>query len=71
VIQIDEPIDGGAAFPSMDFAPRNLGMSLRDYFAGQAVIGLLTSGDPTRTVSDIAHMAFVVADGMLRARTAL
>jgi hypothetical protein len=45
--------DGGPAFPSNDahgcaFA----GMTLRDYFAGQALMGLLASGHFTRDDED-------------------
>jgi hypothetical protein len=70
--------DGGAAFPFQDVDPRgdpnspNFGMSLRDYFAGQALAGIL-SGDhpickedyPEKTV---AAASFAFADAMLKAR---
>jgi hypothetical protein len=37
--------DGGYAFPTDPRFPKSgIGMSLRDYFAGQALCGLLASG---------------------------
>lgn len=60
--------DGGQAFPALDFQHLK-GMSLRDYFAGQALAGLLTStatdGDDWDT---IAAKAYDSADAMLAAR---
>lgn len=63
--------DGGPAFPHLnpnfdgnwDREPQRGGMSLRDWFAGQA---LTISGD--RTTATIAQNAFKVADAMLKAR---
>jgi len=60
--------DGGPAFPNNDqngcaFA----GMTLRDWFAGQALAGMLdrTYGIP---VSIIAERSYQMADAMLAAR---
>ncbi len=70
--------DGGPAYP----VPRNVawddekntvvaGMSLRDYFAGQALAGLtaipmdLTKG---RGVTSVAEVCYLMADAMLAAR---
>ncbi len=62
--------DGGQAFPP-NLHPAGhpdcpQGMSLRDYFAGQAVIGII-SNDPTGkiTFQDIAAKAYDIADAML------
>ena len=48
------------------------GMTLADYFAGQALCGLLASPNCRSTFNErtIAHMAFEVADAMLAARQA-
>ncbi len=69
--------DGGPAFPmscTRDGYMPNVpeGMSLRDYFAGQALIGTTEwrpswSADKARTAS-IASYAYAVADAMLAAR---
>ena len=68
----DEPgrrEDGGAAFPT---GPNSLpgyasqGMTLRDWFAGQALTGLLAV--QTTTLDDAVEMAWRVADTMLRER---
>lgn len=72
--------DGGPAFPivAMDAAtgqPINgcfyPGMSLRDWFAGQALAGLLSHGQWATTEADMfARDAYALADAMLRAREA-
>ena len=62
--------DGGAAFPRSgnDDCTGEFGMTLRDYFAGQALAGALA--DPTCDVSpiDLAKIAYREADAMLAAR---
>lgn len=71
------PTDGGSAFPSEQGTDHeglwnqtyDPGMSLRDWFAGQALAGLLAKetfkpGDPAR----LALIAYVVADAMLKER---
>jgi hypothetical protein len=62
--------DGGPAFPtetveygSGNFKYGKKGMSLRDYFAGQAMISMVG-----HSIS-IAKEAYQVADAMLEART--
>lgn len=81
---MSEPENGGPAFPQNlpdDFVWRLPGdpggMSLRDYFAGQAIIGLVGHGnnveagnyDPTATIADVvAGHAYFIADAMLKAR---
>jgi hypothetical protein len=64
-----QPIDdGGRAFPSLDaYGPK--GMSLRDWFAGMAMQGLLSNPeviDPD--MKDLATDSFAVADAMIEAR---
>lgn len=48
------------------------GMSLRDYFAGQAIAGMLAQwGSPTAAIphnETCAEEAYKIADAMLRAR---
>jgi len=77
--------DGGPAFPIEPIRDHNTGeglvdgcngMSLRDWFAGQALIGLCVHGLGNQP--DLAHgvrggnleakAAYVLADAMLRAR---
>jgi len=75
--------DGGCAFPSdsmngvdrygnrMPFSP---GMSLRDWFAGQALAGLIQGyaiayGSPTNAPDEVVREAFNYADAMLAARS--
>jgi hypothetical protein len=56
-------LDGGTAFP---FALNCPGMSLRDYFAGQALTGLLASGcEPD---DETIRLVFFAADQMLSKR---
>lgn len=68
--------DGGPAFPhpgsSNPPIPAHGGMSLRDWFAGQALAGMAASGrtlDP-RTRGDTATLAYRLADALLRVREA-
>jgi hypothetical protein len=55
-------ITGGPAFP----IGSNAGMSLRDWFAGQAMQGLCANGN-TNAI-DIARAAYIIADAMLSQR---
>ena len=68
--------DGGPAFPvtsitgadmKIDYIESWSGMSLRDWFAGQAICGLMNEW-PGKTLSQITAMAYVTADAMLKAR---
>ena len=76
--------DGGSAFPIRNVLDDNglvidwaqSGMTLRDWFAGQALIGLmagwesvkLDSGRESGKPSDLASFAFQTADAMLTER---
>ena len=62
----DKPNDGGPAFPSDRFS--ELGMSLRDYLAGQALAGMLACSQTTGSKKDIAYDAYSQADAMLAER---
>lgn len=61
--------NGGPAFPFPHTSNLQPGMSLRDYFAGQAMIGLMTNHEALKKGTDwvVAH-AFIAADAMLAAR---
>lgn len=63
--------DGGPAFPLQsigpDFMPGHCGMSLRDWFAGQALAGLCTL-ESDCSCDGYAHDAYLYADAMLKAR---
>lgn len=60
--------DGGPAFPAkhFDLAPNEQGMSLRDWFAGQAMMGMIAAGLSEKVDVNIAYK---VADAMLAARS--
>lgn len=70
--------DGGPAFPisvQPDFQYAEAGMSLRDWFAGQALAGLIASGRSAYDLADsdqqaayAAFRAYTAADAMLAAR---
>ena len=77
--------DGGPAYPyreadrfiadSMEthLIEGSAGMSLRDWLAGQALVGLLGSGiahELHQQCSEVAQMAYENADAMLAARKA-
>jgi hypothetical protein len=67
--------DGGPAFPNSKPTTGEDGMSLRDWFAGQALAGLVGSEcihlaipNGAQTDKSMAQMSFELADAMLRAR---
>ena len=67
--------EGGAAFPLAPFRKDGVmidqpGMSLRDWFAGQALAGVMANSNikPTETFETIANHAFAFADAMLAER---
>ena len=63
---MDQTNDGGPAFPSDRFG--ELGMSLRDYFAGQALAGQLAEPDSGKEPEYIANWCYRYADAMLAER---
>lgn len=61
--------DGGTAFPTPYPGGAAPGMSLRDWFAGQALAGFLAgSPDADCGPKGYAHDAYQIADAMLEAR---
>lgn len=65
--------DGGPAFPNNDaHGCAYAGMTLRDWFAGQALAGLLGNSNygPPNSKED-ANMTYLIADAMLKAREVL
>ena len=61
---MSKPNDGGPAFP-VGLLP---GMSLRDYFAGQAMGGQLADPDGEIDPKLIARWSYAYADAMLAER---
>jgi hypothetical protein len=69
--------DGGPAFPWGEHGSHLGGMTLRDYFAAKAMVGIyqmvatrehgVSASDPE---GDIAKHAYQMADAMLKARQA-
>lgn len=83
--EMNNPIDDGPAFPHPEFAadvvmsdgrkaarvyPPQSGMSLRDWFAGQALAGMQSSVACNWTNEQFAQEAYKQADAMLKARAA-
>jgi hypothetical protein len=71
--------DGGAAFPrspvrlvnssgDVSWFDEQDGMSLRDYFAGQALAGSMNYAGKTLTDERFALRCYEIADAMLKAR---
>ena len=68
--------DGGSAFPRSTYDPS--GMSLRDWFAGQALCGMIAAGkttsdfdtaeDALQRIDTCARGCYAWADAMLKAR---
>ena len=73
-----KPYDGGPAFPGPQFSEgghhtgHGMGMTLRDWFAGQALTivysRFLPGADPDP--QDISLQAYFIADAMIAARSA-
>ena len=72
----DTKDNGGTAFPGPSFTRtghpngHSMGMSLRDWFAGQALAGLVRSEQPEGFPAWVGHAldAYALADAMLEAR---
>ena len=69
--------DGGPAYPTLGNIAYNsdwqteYGMSLRDWFAGRALTGLLSTYTTDEVAWEkVAHRAYGLADAMLAAREA-
>ena len=63
--------DGGPAFPVPQgylLGDDDKGMSLRDYFAGQAIRALLADPSHDEGIEWLAEYAYAWADAMLKAR---
>lgn len=61
--------DGGAAFPNAYYS-KLYGMTLRDYFAGQALISLLNQDGMTHYNDKVTvRNAYLVADEMIKQRS--
>ena len=62
--------NGGPAFPSsiVDDSLHVPGMTLRDYFAAKAMLGIMFDPGDVYTNENIALNAYEVADAMLKAR---
>ena len=63
---MDQISDGGPAFPGETWGSK--GMSLRDYFAGQALSGLLADTSRSGSVKHYVDDAYSIADAMLAER---
>ena len=63
---------GGPAFPFEQYAPGSTGMSLRDWFAGQALAGIMANSKLMIVLDekkqDPAFCAYQMADFMLNER---
>lgn len=59
--------DGGSAFPRT-FDGQGNGMTLRDYFAGQALMGFLAAPDCGWVDSELTAKTYIIADAMIKAR---
>lgn len=57
--------DGGPAFP-VEIAVRDKGMTLREWFAGQAIIGITSCPESEWGQKD-ANAAVIVADALIAA----
>lgn len=67
---MNKRIDGGPAFPiPWEYVVSETGMSLRDYFAGQALTGLLVNyNSKLDSPESAAELADAIADAMIARR---
>lgn len=65
--EMTEPKDGGPAFPMASVPPQQ-GMTLRDWFAGQALAGLLANPNRPGYIADAINDSWRYAGAMLAAR---
>jgi len=65
---MQEKYDGGTAFPAETTLGYEEGMTLRDYFAAKAMLGLVSDPDLVIDSTQVAQLAYVYADAMLKAR---
>ena len=64
-----KPYDGGPAFPTAaGQTVYSHGMMLRDWFAGQALAGLMADPDMNADPKPVAKVCYHYADAMLEAR---
>jgi hypothetical protein len=77
--EVRKMTNNGSAFPvfdsarvGMDYGCTDEGMSLRDWFAGQALVGLLSSCDDQSrgTIESFVEYTYEIADAMLKLREA-
>lgn len=66
--------DGGPAFPRTGEGVGNPaydapGMTLRDWFAGQALVGLIAHPKNEGHASELSLVAYAIADAMLKERS--
>ncbi len=67
----------GPAFPANDWNKDQRGMSLRDWFAGQAIAGICASSlserqaklSPEELRKQVGDAAYIIADAMIAARS--
>lgn len=72
---MNDKVKAKRAFPVVDDQGRGLvcaddGMTLRDWFAGQAMNGLMSDPSVEDKAANIALVAYHVADEMMKARDA-
>jgi hypothetical protein len=65
----EKPKDGGPAFPGETTKPGETGLTLRDWFAGQALAASDWANWKTQDNALIARDAYRLADAMLAARS--
>ena len=65
------PDDGGPAYPSKNGHYFEPGMTLRDWFAGQALVGIWACPTVSGDLHDLADEAYKTADAMIAARNNL
>ena len=76
---MSKPKDGGPAFPVLEYEYKATGdlhpsptmqpgMTLRDWFAGRALTGMLANPDCGQSNEKIADWAYRIADAMLEER---
>lgn len=63
------PVTGLSGLPNDQFIYPDGGMTLRDYFAGKAISGIVSGGTQGDSIQSLANLAYMISDAMIAERS--